>query len=54
MFFKVHILYIDEAQAVFNTTEGEAEDRRNFVIQHCVNYGFTYSIVPIESAYELE
>jgi hypothetical protein len=48
MFFKVHILYIDEAQAVFNTSETEAEARRNFVIKHCVDYGFTYSIVPIE------
>lgn len=35
MFFKVHILYIDEAQAVFNVSEEEAETRRNFIIQHC-------------------
>jgi hypothetical protein len=32
----------------------EAEVRRNFVIQHCQNYGFTYTIVPIETAYEVE
>ena len=54
MFFKVHILYIDEAQAVFKTSEEEAETRRNFIIHHCVKYGFTYSIVPIESAYEVK
>jgi hypothetical protein len=54
MFFKVHILYIDEAQAVFNTSQEEADARRNFIIQHCINYGFTYSIVPIEAAYELK
>ena len=54
MFFKVHILYIDEAQSVFNTSVAEAEARKNFVIKHCVDYGFTYTIVPIESAYELK
>jgi hypothetical protein len=35
MLFKVHILYIDEAETVFNTTESEATARRNFVIDHC-------------------
>jgi len=48
MFFKIHILYIDEAQAVFNATKEEAESRRNFIIDHCQTYGFSYSIVGIE------
>ena len=54
MFFKIHILYIDEAQAVFNVDDAEAKLRRDFVIDHCTKYGFTYTIVPLETVYEID
>lgn len=53
MFFKIHIIYIDEAQTVFGTTEEESLRRRNLIIELCAKYGFQYTIVPIEKAYEI-
>lgn len=36
MFFKIHIVYIDEAQTVFGTTAEESARRREIIIALCI------------------
>jgi hypothetical protein len=54
MFFKVHILYIDEARPVYKVSDEEAEKRKNFIIEICKKYGFSYSVLKLESVMEIE
>jgi hypothetical protein len=49
MFFKVHVLYIDEGRAVYGWSEEFWQNQINMIIDACANkYGFTYTIIPIE------
>lgn len=53
MFFKVHVIYIDEGQVVYNWSKEQHEDNLKFIIETCENYQFSYSIIPIESIYDI-
>ena len=53
MFFKIHVLFIDEAVGVFESHEEEAEKQRETIRATCERYGFTLTILPIEKIYEL-
>ena len=53
MFFKVHIIYIDEGSVVYNWTEEKRTDNINFIKRICEKYHFTYSIVPLEAAHDI-
>ena len=53
MFFKVHVFYIDEARAVYKLSEEESKHRKEFVISKCNEYGFSYTIVPLEKVIEI-
>jgi len=54
MFFKIHIVYIDEAESIFNVSAEEALRRRNFIIDHCTKYKFNYTILNLESIYDVK
>jgi len=53
MFFKIHVLYIDEAAGVFGSPEEEAAKHRETIRAACERYGFTLTILPFEKVYEL-
>ena len=53
MFFKVHVLYIEEGIQVFGISSEEAERRRNLIIRVCESYQFTYTIIQLEAVYEV-
>lgn len=53
MFFKIHVLYIDEARSVYGVTQEEADARIALVTEACQQYGFNYTILPIERVFEL-
>lgn len=53
MFFKIHVLYIDEAKGVFGATQEQADERIALVTEACQKYGFNYTILPIERIFEL-
>ena len=54
MFFKVHIVYIDEGPAVYNLSDSEHEDRLKFMINACTKYNFSYTIIPLEKVYDIK
>ena len=54
MFFKIHVLYIDEARAVFNVSQEEADRRTALITDACQRYGFNYTVLPFEKIYELQ
>lgn len=53
MFFRVHILYLDEGQAVYNHTAEQREATLTFIKEICEKYNFTYTIVPLEAIYDV-
>ena len=53
MFFKIHVLYIDEAVGVFESPQEEAEKHREIIRATCERYEFTLTILPLEKIYEL-
>ena len=54
MFFRVHVLYIDEGQAVYNWSDDFHTEQIDLIKSICEKYEFTYSIVPIESIFDIE
>jgi hypothetical protein len=44
MFFKVHILYIDESM-IYKTSKEEADRRKQLIIDVCLKYKFSYSVI---------
>ena len=54
MFFKIHVLHIEEARAVYGVGEEEAEARRNLVEEACRSYGFELTLMPIEKIFEVQ
>lgn len=53
MFFKVHILYIDEG-TVFGWSENRREANRRLINDACIRYGFNLSTVYLESIFDIE
>lgn len=54
MFFRVHILYIDECGAVYGVDEETRQRNIQFIVETCQRYKFTFTIVPIESVYDID
>ena len=54
MFFKVHILYIDEGRAVYGWSDEEAEMHRKMIIDTCTKYQFNYTVIPLEMIFDLQ
>lgn len=52
MFFRVHILYIDEGSAVYGWDQEKREQNIDFIIKTCQKYKFTYTIIPLEGIYD--
>ena len=53
MFFKVHILYIDEG-AVFGLSQEQRDQQKQFILDVCVKYQFNLTVVPLEAVYGIE
>lgn len=53
MFFKVHILYIDEG-AIYGWTPEQHTQNRKVIEEACESYGFDLSTVYLESVFDLE
>lgn len=54
MFFKVHILYIDETCAVYGDDEAKRQANIDFIKGICEQYKFTYTIVPLEKVHDID
>ena len=55
MFFKVHILYIDEGRAVYGWSQEFWEKQIEMIKEACEKkYGFTYTIIPIEAIFDVD
>ena len=52
MFFKIHILYIDEG-SIYDQTSEKREQNRRLLIDTCNSYKFNLTIVPLESVYDI-
>lgn len=53
MFFRVHVVYVDEGQAVYDWDEETHYKWTQFIIERCNKYGFTYTIIPIEQIFAI-
>ena len=53
MFFRVHILYVEEGSAVYNWSHEERQKNIDFIIKTCEAYNFTYTIIPLETVFEI-
>jgi len=53
MFFKVHIIHIDES-AVYDWTPEERTANLDVIKNACERYGFEWTIIPIERVFDLE
>lgn len=53
MFFKVHVLYVDEGQAVYGWDEATHKKHLNMVEELCQKrYQFTFTIIPLEAIFD--
>ena len=48
MFFKVHVIFIEEGSAVYDWSDDVREKNIQFIIDTCKSYNFSYTIVPLE------
>jgi len=53
MFFRVHVLFIEEGSAVYGWDERRREEVINFIIEQCNRYNFTYTVLPLEVVYDI-
>jgi hypothetical protein len=54
MFFRVHILYIDEGSTVYGHSEEQHQANLALIEKVCTGYHFNYTILPLEAIYDLE
>ncbi len=54
MFFRVHILYVDEGPAVYNHTPEINELNLAFIREACERYKFSYTILPLERVFDID
>ena len=54
MFFKIHILYIEEGPAVYGWSQETTLTYRSLIEKTCVKYNFTYTILPLEQIYDVK
>lgn len=53
MFFKVHVLYIQESESVYGTEKVVEAERTALIIDMCKKYGFPYTVISLESVYQM-
>jgi len=53
MFFKIHILYIDEG-TVFGWSDEQRAANRGIIEEACKQYGFNLTTVFLESVFDVE
>ena len=53
MFFKVHILYIEEGPAVYGWSQEQTLQHRELITSTCVRYQLTYTVIPFESVFDI-
>ena len=53
MFFKVHILYIEEGPALYGWSPEETIRHRELITSTCTKYQLTYTVVPFEKVFEI-
>ena len=54
MFFKIHVLYIQESQSVYAHDQATEDERTQLITDLCKKYGFTFTVVPLETVYTLK
>jgi len=54
LFFRVHILFIEEGSAVYGHNDEQRTKSLAFVKEVCDRYSFTYTIVPLESVFDID
>lgn len=54
MFFRVHVLFIDEGSAVYGHNEEQRAASIAFVREVCSRYQFSYTIVPLEHVFDVD
>ena len=55
MFFKVHVLYIDEGRAVYKWSDEHWQQQIQMIKETAQDkYGFTLTILPIERIFEVD
>lgn len=55
MFFKVHVLYIDEGRAVYGWDEEFHQKQIEMIKKLCEErYNFTYTILPLEAIFDAD
>lgn len=52
MFFKVHIVYIDES-AIYKWDEEKEAENMNLIIDACKKFNFEYTVLKIESVFDI-
>jgi cytoplasmic tRNA 2-thiolation protein 2 len=53
MFFKVHIIHIDDS-AVFGWDEQKTHENISIVVDACKKFGFNYTVLKIESVFDIK
>ena len=53
MFFRVHVLFIEEGSAVYGWSHERRTEVFSFIADRCHRYGFTYTVVPLEAVYDV-
>lgn len=53
MFFRVHILFIEEGSAVYKWSDQRRQEVIKFITETCQKYQFTYTILPLEAIYDV-
>lgn len=53
MFFKVHIIHIDES-AVYGYDEAKQQENLNIFIEACTKFNFDYTVLKLESVFDIE
>ena len=54
MFFKVHVLYIDEGRAVYGWDDHTHKSHLDMIKELCEKrYQFTFTILPLEAVYDV-
>ena len=53
MFFKVHILYIEEGPAVYGWSDEEKLQHRDLITSACIRYQLPYTVIPFEMVFDI-
>lgn len=55
MFFKVHVIYVDEGRAIYGWSEEEHAKNIKMITEMCqTKYNFTFTVVPLEAIFDVQ